>query len=172
VWDPADLRKGRRKEVGRFASLPEATSHSFFSFWSEVACDTVIKLWVLVQVHKMAIDSTESGATAMDNCERAFGLIRASWATASQQSPPATQTTRLPFWKPSSAASPASNRSTLQLLPMVMSERFAAMTTRLKDKRGGGGRRREEGPPLPPPAGRPVGASGPRRALTGLAPRL
>ena len=73
--------KRRRKEVRRFASLPEATSHSFFSFWSEVACDTVIKLWVLVQVPNMVIDSTESGATAMDNCERAFGLIRASWAT-------------------------------------------------------------------------------------------
>jgi hypothetical protein len=29
----------------------------------------------------MVIDSTESGATATDNCERAFGLIRASWAT-------------------------------------------------------------------------------------------
>jgi hypothetical protein len=29
----------------------------------------------------MVIDSTESGATAMDNCERAFGLVRASWAT-------------------------------------------------------------------------------------------
>ena len=73
--------KRRRKEVRRFASLPEATSHSFFSFWSEVACDTVIKLWVLVQVPNMVIDSTESGATAVDNCERAFGLIRASWAT-------------------------------------------------------------------------------------------
>jgi hypothetical protein len=34
VRDPADSRKRRRKEVRRFASLPEATPYSFFSFWS------------------------------------------------------------------------------------------------------------------------------------------
>jgi hypothetical protein len=79
---PADSRKKRKKkEARRFASLPEATSCSSFSFWSEVACDTAIRLWALVQVPNMVIDSNESGATAMDNCERAFGLIRASWAT-------------------------------------------------------------------------------------------